>query len=66
MRADGERNDAMETSSVDVVMEQASKAGAKIVKQAHDTVWDGYLGYLEDPDRHLWEVVWNPHHEIEE
>jgi catechol 2,3-dioxygenase-like lactoylglutathione lyase family enzyme len=51
---------------VDVVMEQARKAGAKIVKQAHDTVWGGYLGYFEDPDRHLWEVVWNPHHEIEE
>ncbi len=47
-------------------MEQARKAGAKIVKQAHDTVWGGYLGYFEDPDRHLWEVVWTPHHEIEE
>lgn len=51
---------------VDVVMEQARKAGAKIVKQARDTFWGGYAGYFEDPDRHLWEVVWNPQLEIEE
>ena len=50
---------------VDGVMEQAKKAGAVIVKQAHDTFWGGYAGYFEDPDRHLWEVVWNPHFEIQ-
>ncbi|MFZ1058745.1 MAG: VOC family protein [Candidatus Rokuibacteriota bacterium] len=51
---------------VDAVMEQARKAGAKIVKQARDTFWGGYTGYFEDPDRHLWEVVWNPQLEIED
>ena len=51
---------------VDAVMEQARRAGAKIVRQAHDTFWGGYAGYFEDPDRHLWEVVWNPHLEIQE
>ena len=45
---------------VDAVMEQARKAGATIVKPAHDTFWDGYAGYFQDPDRHLWEVAWNP------
>ena len=20
----------------------------------------GYAGYFQDPDRHLWEIVWNP------
>ena len=45
---------------VDRVMEQARKAGARIVKPAHDTFWGGYGGYFEDPDSHLWEVVWNP------
>lgn len=45
---------------VDAVMEQARNAGAVIVKQAHATFWGGYAGYFEDPDRHLWEVVWNP------
>ncbi|HPA15153.1 MAG TPA: VOC family protein [Desulfobacterales bacterium] len=45
---------------VDAVMEQAQKAGAKIVKPAQETFWGGYSGYFQDPDRHLWEVVWNP------
>ena len=45
---------------VDSVMEQAAKAGAHIVKPAHETFWGGYAGYFQDPDGHLWEVVWNP------
>lgn len=45
---------------VDAVMTQAQRAGATIVKPAHDTVWGGYAGYFQDPDRHLWEVAWNP------
>jgi uncharacterized protein len=47
-------------SEVDAVMEQASKAGAVVVKPAQDTFWGGYAGYFQDPDRHLWEVAWNP------
>lgn len=47
-------------AEVDAVMEQASAAGATIVKPADDTFWGGYAGYFLDPDRHLWEVVWNP------
>lgn len=47
-------------SEVDAVMEQARSAGAVIVKPAQDTFWGGYAGYFQDPDRHLWEVVWNP------
>lgn len=46
---------------VDVVMEQAKKAGAVIVKSAQKTFWGGYAGYFQDPDQHLWEVAWNPH-----
>jgi catechol 2,3-dioxygenase-like lactoylglutathione lyase family enzyme len=45
---------------VDAAMEQAKKAGARIVKPAHDTFWGGYAGYFQDPDGHLWEVAWNP------
>jgi uncharacterized protein len=51
---------------VDAVMEQAGNAGARIVKQAHDTFWGGYAGYFQDPDGHLWEIVWNPQLQIEE
>ena len=51
---------------VDVVMEQARRAGARIIKPAQDTFWGGYAGYFQDPDDHLWEVVWNPQMEITE
>jgi catechol 2,3-dioxygenase-like lactoylglutathione lyase family enzyme len=47
-------------AEVDAVMQQARKAGAVIVKPAHDTFWGGYAGYFQDPDQHLWEVAWNP------
>ena len=47
-------------AEVDAVMEQARLAGARIVKQACNTFWGGYAGYFQDPDGHLWEVVWNP------
>ncbi len=45
---------------VDTVMAQAAAAGAHIVRPAHATFWGGYAGYFQDPDQHLWEVVWNP------
>lgn len=47
-------------AEVDTVMEQAAHAGATIVKPAQVTFWGGYAGYFQDPDQHLWEVVWNP------
>ena len=47
---------------VDAVMEQAIRAGAHIVKPAQDTFWGGYAGYFQDPDGHLWEVVWTPNY----
>lgn len=45
---------------VDSVMAEAARAGARIVKPASETFWGGYAGYFQDPDGHLWEVVWNP------
>ena len=47
-------------AEVDRVMAQAEKAGATIVKRAGATFYGGYAGYFQDPDGHLWEVVWNP------
>lgn len=49
---------------VDTVMTQAQKAGARIVKPAQETFWGGYAGYFQDPDGHLWEIVWNPQLEV--
>jgi uncharacterized glyoxalase superfamily protein PhnB len=45
---------------VDAVMAEAARAGATLVKAAQDTFYGGYSGYFMDPDRHLWEVTWNP------
>jgi uncharacterized protein len=53
-------------AEVDAVMEQANRAGAVVVKPAHDTFWGGYAGYFQDPDGHLWEVAWNPQWVVQE
>jgi uncharacterized protein len=45
---------------VDAVMRQAIAAGARLVKPAQKTFWGGYAGYFQDPDDHLWEVLFNP------
>lgn len=50
---------------VDKVMEEVKQAGATITVPAHNTFWGGYSGYFQDPDGHLWEVVWNTQLEIE-
>jgi catechol 2,3-dioxygenase-like lactoylglutathione lyase family enzyme len=53
-------------AEVDVVMEQAVAAGAVIVKPAGKAFWGGYTGVFLDPDRHLWEIAWNPAWTIED
>lgn len=45
---------------VDALMRQALAAGAREVKAAGKTFWGGYSGYFQDPDGHVWEVVYNP------
>ena len=45
---------------VDTVIAQARASGGTIVKEPHDTFWGGYAGYFQDPDGHLWEIMWNP------
>lgn len=47
-------------AEVDGVMAEASGAGTTVVKSAHYTFWGDYANYFQDPDGHLWEVVWNP------
>lgn len=47
-------------SEVDAVMHQAVAAGARLIKPAGKSFWGGYTGYFQDPDGHLWEVVYNP------
>ena len=45
---------------VDALLQQAERAGARIVKAAQRTFYGGYAGYFQDPDGHLWEVAYNP------
>jgi catechol 2,3-dioxygenase-like lactoylglutathione lyase family enzyme len=45
---------------VDKVMNQAERAGAKIIKPAQKTFYGGYAGYFQDPDEHIWEIAYNP------
>lgn len=42
------------------VLAQAERAGARILKPAGPTFWGGTGGYFQDPDGHVWEVVFNP------
>jgi catechol 2,3-dioxygenase-like lactoylglutathione lyase family enzyme len=53
-------------AEVDELMGQARSAGATIVKKPADTFWGGYGGYFQDPDGHLWEIVWNPDMPVED
>jgi catechol 2,3-dioxygenase-like lactoylglutathione lyase family enzyme len=53
-------HNVLSKDEVDAAMEQAKKAGGRIVKAAADTFYGGYAGYFMDPDGHLWEVVFNP------
>ena len=46
--------------AVSAVLGQAQAAGARIVKPAGPTFWGGHGGYFQDPDGHVWEVVFNP------
>jgi uncharacterized protein len=50
---------------VDIVMSQAEQAGAIITDRAHDRPWGIYSGYFQDPDGHLWEIVWDPRMDAE-
>jgi hypothetical protein len=51
---------AKSKEEVDSIMELAKKAGARITKPAQNAFWGGYHGYFQDPDGHLWEIIWNP------
>jgi catechol 2,3-dioxygenase-like lactoylglutathione lyase family enzyme len=47
-------------AEVDAVLDEAARAGARILKPGGNVFWGGYTGYFADPDGYLWEVAWNP------
>ena len=52
-------NVASETE-VDSIINLAEKAGARITVRPQKKFWGGYSGYFQDPDGHLWEILYNP------
>jgi catechol 2,3-dioxygenase-like lactoylglutathione lyase family enzyme len=52
-------------AKVDAALDEAKKAGAHILKPAHEAFWGGYSGYFADPDGHPWEVAHNPHWKLD-
>jgi uncharacterized protein len=51
---------------VDAFLKSAIDAGAQLVKPGQKVFWGGYSGYFADPDRHLWEVAFNPFMPLDE
>jgi hypothetical protein len=47
-------------AEVDDIILQAKAAGAAVTDPPHDRPWGIYSGYFQDPDGHLWEIIWNP------
>ena len=45
---------------VDETTRAAEQAGATILNPPHEVGWGGYTAWFQDPDGHLWEIVWNP------
>jgi uncharacterized glyoxalase superfamily protein PhnB len=39
------------------MMAQAERSGATIVTPAQSAPWGGRVGYVADPDGHLWKVA---------
>jgi len=44
---------------VDEVIEEARKAGAKILKPAAKEQWGGYGGAFADPDGYVWQIAYS-------
>jgi uncharacterized protein len=47
-------------AEVDAVLDAAEAAGATVTVKAYDRPFGVYSGYFQDPDGHLWEILWNP------
>jgi catechol 2,3-dioxygenase-like lactoylglutathione lyase family enzyme len=56
---------AADKAEVDALLAQAQAAGASLTDEPHDRPWGIYSGYFQDPDGHLWEIMWNPALDIE-
>ena len=44
---------------VDALLDSAERAGANVTVRAYDRPFGVYSGYFQDPDGHLWEILYN-------
>jgi len=44
-------------AAVDLIIEQATAAGARVIKPAKKSIWGGYGGVLQVPDGAIWKIV---------
>lgn len=47
-------------AEVDALFRDLTGKGAIAVKQPEKVFWGGYRGYIADPERHYWEIAYNP------
>jgi len=52
-------------AEVDATLLSAEAAGATLLDKPHDRPWGIYSGYFQDPDGHLWEIMYNPALDLE-
>ena len=50
---------AASKEDVDSILSRVEAAGGSVASQAREHPW-GYAGFFVDPDKHLWEIMWNP------
>lgn len=48
------------------ILDQAAKAGGRVLKPATRAFWGGVQGYFEDTEGNLWEVAHNPDFPIDQ
>ncbi|HEY0486984.1 MAG TPA: VOC family protein [Mycobacteriales bacterium] len=46
--------------AVDAAVDDACRAGATLVRGPSTAEWGGHVGYVADPDGHVWEIAYNP------
>jgi catechol 2,3-dioxygenase-like lactoylglutathione lyase family enzyme len=46
-------------AEVDALLDAAEEAGATVTVKAYDRPFGVYSGYFQDPDGHLWEILFN-------
>jgi uncharacterized protein len=57
---------AYSREQVTEILDRARSAGARIVKEAQDTLWGGFSGYFADLEGYYWEVAWGSMFEFTE